>query len=513
MSRKYFAIAAVITICFSTGSSSAQTMFMNGGSVFNETDPSGPVRGNYSSLQVGARVWLTKNFELQSSVTVVSEPSIDAALRFRPLPALKLEPYAFMGFGLLFASDDFRSIVPAGLGVQYELDQHWAVHAEAAGMWTVARDATGSSRTIFGLSPNLGVSYRIPKGLFGQRNRTLAQKDIPDTSMADNARDEATETRIVQPKATPRTVESMASSGTRSARRALIDETMSTVPDGMFIMGLADEDPLSLQTAGFKRITVSSFKIDRFEVTNQEYRDFMKNMVSSDLESMLPDSSIWKDAGFRFSWTAYFRGDRYNDHPVVGIRFEQAKAYCAARGQRLPTEAEWEYSARSGREGGIYPWQGFEARNERGEYMANYNNGRGGYAADGYAFTAPVNSYAPNEWGLYNMSGNVAEWVEDAYSATYLVLSDFNPYHIDEAETRRVVRGGSWASDEFYIGVGVRDAQPATESSPYTGFRCAVDEATEELFLARPANSRPVQTPPDSTVNQEENNQQDESGN
>lgn len=270
-------------------------------------------------------------------------------------------------------------------------------------------------------------------------------------------------------------------------------------------MGLADEDPLSLQTAGFKRITVSSFKIDRFETTNAEYREYLNTLGGTDKLSMLPDSSIWDDAGFRFSWTSYFRGDRYADHPVVGVSFDQARAFCSANGQRLPTEAEWEYAARSGREGGIYPWDGFEARNSRGEYMANYNNGRGGYAADGYAFTAPVRSYAPNEWGLYNMSGNVAEWVEDAYSATYLVLSDFNPYHIDEAEARHVVRGGSWASDEFYIGVGVRDAQPSGMSSPYTGFRCAVDEATEELFLSRPENrstvDAPIQTEGDTDLN------------
>jgi formylglycine-generating enzyme required for sulfatase activity len=211
----------------------------------------------------------------------------------------------------------------------------------------------------------------------------------------------------------------------------------------------------------------------------------MESAPGSEREALMPDSSVWEDAGFRFSFSSYFKGARYANHPVVSISYDQAAAYCASEGKRLPTEAEWEYAARSGREGGIFPWHGFEARNYQGEYMGNYNNGRAGYAADGYAFTAPVGAYAPNEWGLYNMSGNVAEWVEDAYSATYLVLSDFNPYHIDEAENRRVVRGGSWASDEFYVGVGVRDAQERETGSPYVGARCAMD-LSDELFVTRP---------------------------
>ncbi|MCB0719799.1 MAG: SUMF1/EgtB/PvdO family nonheme iron enzyme [Bacteroidetes bacterium] len=482
MSIRTTASAALFICCCVSFSANAQSVFVNGGSVFNDATNVELVRGNYTSLQIGARTFLTRSFELQSSVTIVSEPSVDAALRFRPLRSLRLEPYLFAGYGLLFASDDFRSVVPAGLGVQYQLDPQWSVHVEGAGMWTVARDNVGQARTIFGISPNLGVSFKIPKGVFGQRNRSMSQKAAVEPLPASKSTPEASTQAPV--REIPKTMTS--APGTRNVRPALIDEDMSTLPDGMFIMGLADEDPLSLQTAGFKRITVSSFKIDRFEVTNADYRSFLSSLSGAASQSMLPDSSIWKDAGFRFSWTAYFRGDRYADHPVVGVNYVQAKAYCAAKGQRLPTEAEWEYAARSGREGGIYPWDGFEARNSLGEYMANYNNGRGGYAADGYAFTAPVNSYAANEWGLYNMSGNVAEWVEDAYSATYLVLSDFNPYHIDEAESRRVVRGGSWASDEFYIGVGVRDAQDMDSGSPYTGFRCAVDEATEELFLSRP---------------------------
>jgi len=267
---------------------------------------------------------------------------------------------------------------------------------------------------------------------------------------------------------------------------SLGEETMVTMPDGMFIMGLADEDPLSMQTAGFKRVTVGSFKLDRFEVTNRDYLEFLGGLSGEARAAMAPDSTAWERAGFRFGWSSYFRGDAFALHPVIALTQPQAAAYCAFQGKRLPTEAEWEYAARAGRAGGIYPWIGHEPRDAAGIYLANYNNGRSGYAADGYAFTAPVDAYQPNPWGLFNMSGNVAEWTEDAFTPTYSVLSDFNPFHADEEEPLRVHRGGSWGSDEFYIGVGVRDAQPMDEASPYVGCRCAADLAD---VIGNPARS------------------------
>lgn len=475
--------AAALSIVLSIPAG-AQTLVVNGGQVFNEQHGLGLARGNYTSLQVGLRAGLANSFEVQGAVTVLSEPSVDAALRFRPFQSrnMQFEPYAFTGFGLLFASDDFRSLVPAGLGLEYRVDNQWGIHAETAATWTIARSAAGDIDTIFGFSPTLGISYRLKRGLFSRPPQSMSSREATSTvppnndDSRNNGGDALTSGARSAPDATIDTSDQVSST---------IDEGMSIVPDGMFIMGLADEDPLSLQTAGFKRITVTGFAIDRYEITNREYADYLDSLPAGERAAMEPDSTVWEDAGFRFSWSSYFRGQRYQNHPVVAINFDQAESYCSAHGKRLPTEAEWEYAARSGREGGIFPWNGYEARNGRGEYLANYNNGRAGYAADGYAFTAPVDAYQPSEWGLYNMSGNVAEWAEDAYSATYLVLSDFNPYHIDEAEERRVVRGGSWASDEFYIGVGVRDAQARGAASPYVGGRCVLD-LSDELFISRP---------------------------
>jgi formylglycine-generating enzyme required for sulfatase activity len=249
------------------------------------------------------------------------------------------------------------------------------------------------------------------------------------------------------------------------------------VPSGTFVMGLTDEDPLSIQNAGRKRITVSSFYIDRHEVTNAEYRDYLSRLSSDERQERLPDSTDWTEARTEESWEVYFRGDYYLEYPVIRVTWDEARAYCQARGKRLPTEAEWEYAARAGYLGRVYPWGGLTTRGQNGDYLANFKAPEG-YAADGYAFTAPVDAFPPNDWGLRNMAGNVAEWTRDAYAQSYDNLSDFNPHNRSEEESRRVVRGGAWNSDSFFIGVGVRDTQPRDEASIEIGFRCASEAAS-----------------------------------
>ena len=246
------------------------------------------------------------------------------------------------------------------------------------------------------------------------------------------------------------------------------------VPSGAFILGLTDEDPLSLQNAGRKRVTVSSFYIDQYEVTNAEYRNYLSELSPEQRRERLPDSTAWSDARTQASWEAYFRSDYYADYPVVAVTWTEARAYCQAQGGRLPTEAEWEYAARGGHIGRVYPWEGLSTRDEDGNYRANFNPPEG-YAEDGYAFTAPVGAFPTNDWGLYNMSGNVAEWTGDAYTPSYDNLSDFNPQHRDEGEERRVVRGGAWNSNATFIGVGMRETQPKEEASADIGFRCVQD--------------------------------------
>jgi len=272
---------------------------------------------------------------------------------------------------------------------------------------------------------------------------------------------------------------------------------MVRLPDGTFIMGLTDEDPFEIQSAGRRRVTVSAFYIDRFEVTNAEYREYLQSLSPGEREEMLPDSTAWSNSASRAEWSTYFYGSNYDNYPVVAVTWEEAKSYCDNEDKRLPTEAEWEYAARAGRVGGVYPWAGFSPRDAFGRYLANFNPGRQGQAADGYAFTAPVGSFPPSRWGLHDVAGNVAEWVEDTYASTYANLSDLDPVYRgqDSEETRKVIRGGAWDSDAFRIGVGFRDMQEADEASPRIGFRCAADVSQVEGTQRRFQDPEPTPQP------------------
>lgn len=273
---------------------------------------------------------------------------------------------------------------------------------------------------------------------------------------------------------------------------------MTRVPSGTFIMGLTDEDPLSLQSAGRKRVTVSSFYIDQHEVTNAEYREYLSKLSPDERKQNVPDSTAWTDARSQEDWSSYFRSEFFSDHPVLAITWDEAQAYCQAQNKRLPTEAEWEYAARGGHVGRVYPWEGLSTQNEDGQYRANYNP-ENGYAADGHAFTAPVDAFFPNDWGLHNMAGNVAEWTRDAYTPSYDNISDFNPRHVDEDESRRVVRGGAWNSNSFAIGVGVRDTQPRDKASATIGFRCVQDVASVNRERRRKSSPEPDTMETDTT--------------
>ncbi len=271
--------------------------------------------------------------------------------------------------------------------------------------------------------------------------------------------------------------------------RVTDDGRMVRLPAGTFLMGLTDEDPFDMQNAGRIRVSMSPFYLDRFEVTNAEYRAYLDSLDRSTRRQRRPDSTVWESQQAGITWQNYFYSNTYADHPVVAITWNQARAYCQWERKRLPTEAEWEYAARSGEIGGIYPWAGFNPQTRSGRYLANYDPGRAGQDADGHAFTAPVGSYPPSTWGLHDMSGNVAEWVADTYTSTYAQHSDLNPYWQEANEPRHVVRGGSWSSNAFRIGVGFRDYEAATNASLQIGFRCAVDPG--RFPKRRPAAAQP----------------------
>ncbi len=171
--------------------------------------------------------------------------------------------------------------------------------------------------------------------------------------------------------------------------------------------------------------------------------------------------------------------ERRQNHPVVHVSHDDALAYTAWAGCRLPTEAEWELAARGGLDGARYPW-GDEVR-PRGRWQCNIFQGdfpARNDVEDGWASTAPVKTFAPNGYGLHQMVGNVWEWCADWFSAAaYLADRAQDPTGPQEGITR-VMRGGSFLCHDSYCNryrVAARSSAPPDSSSSNLGFRCAAD--------------------------------------
>ncbi len=218
--------------------------------------------------------------------------------------------------------------------------------------------------------------------------------------------------------------------------------------------------------------------------------------------NVYPDTLAWlHDYAYSFNdplTEKYFWHPAYDNYPVVGVNWSQAKAFCIWRTEklnnylksqkgeivvsefRLPTEAEWEWAARGGNHLNPYPWGGPYTRNERGCFLANFKPLRGNYIADGGLTTLVVGHYPPNDWGLYDMAGNVAEWTNSAFDPSSYNLSwDMNPnytYNATENDPpimkRKVVRGGSWKDIAYYLEVTTRSYEYQDTAKCYIGFRC-----------------------------------------
>ena len=214
-----------------------------------------------------------------------------------------------------------------------------------------------------------------------------------------------------------------------------------------------------------------------------------------------PDTLCWM-SDFTYSYNepwakVYFWHPAFDDYPVAGVNWIQANAFCIWRTQlrnnfltgegepfeedfRLPTEAEWEYAARGGLALAEYPWGGPYTRNYTGCFITNFKPLRGNYGDDGGMRTLPVGTYAPNDYGLYDMAGNISEWAsnafdESAYSFTHDLNPDYRYTALAEdppALKRKVIRGGSWKDVAFYLQCGTRTYEYQDTAKSYIGFRC-----------------------------------------
>ncbi len=378
------------------------------------------------------------------------------------------------------------------------------------------------------------------------------------------------------------------------------------VRGGTFSMGLDEESVIADWNNNIRRVTVSAFRIDQYEVSNKKYRDYTNwvrevykpSKNDSMYKTTLPDTLVWKsDLAYNEPMVeGYFRFKSFNDYPVVGVTWEQATAFCRWRTDRanesalranglidaktpymgktqidynladsarkakptkrasfknlddyvlipdfrLPTEAEWEYTAKlsSQKQGGPgenaprsgpnsahkgatlnpldapFPWASTGNENIRfsgngrgkisgvtGMYKANFKNGAGDYmgmtgkANDGAALPSRVDSYNQSPFNIYNVRGNVNEWVMDLYRPmSNIDMDDFNPYrgntvldgddgNISSYETgvntlisnkSRVYKGGSWKDGIYWLNPGTRRFLDQDKSTSTIGFRCAI---------------------------------------
>ncbi|WP_299089660.1 formylglycine-generating enzyme family protein [uncultured Metabacillus sp.] len=286
--------------------------------------------------------------------------------------------------------------------------------------------------------------------------------------------------------------------------KTMFTEKMVYLPGGEFLMGTNEKEGFPADGEGpVRKVEVNPFLIDSYAVTNAEFNEFVKATGyktesekfgwSFVFHSFLPSklrnqvkrvvhTPWWCAVDGAFWYQPEGPGssiDQRMDHPVVHVTWNDALAFCQWTGKRLPTEAEWEYAARGGLELKRYPWG--DELTPNGEHYCNIWQGtfpEKNTKEDGYEGTAPAQSFLKNEFGLYNMSGNVWEWCSDWFSRSIHKRGGrTNPQGPSTGDTK-VMRGGSYLCHESYCNryrVAARTSNTPDSSSGHLGFRCVAD--------------------------------------
>ena len=280
---------------------------------------------------------------------------------------------------------------------------------------------------------------------------------------------------------------------------------MAKLPGAEFLMGTDDDNGFPADGEGSVRaVTLNPFYIDIGAVTNDQFarfvdrtgykteaerykwsyvfHSFVPARLAKTVKQAVADAPWWWPVG-----GAYWRqpeGPRSTikdrmDHPVVHVSFHDANAYSEWAGKRLPTEAEWEFAARGGLEQKTYPWG--DDLTPNGEHRCNIWQGvfpDRNTRDDGYIGTAPVASFIPNGYGLFNTSGNVWEWCADRFSASYHKRGTRDNPKGPPSGSARVLKGGSYLCHASYCNryrVAARTQNTPDSSTGHQGFRCVRD--------------------------------------
>jgi formylglycine-generating enzyme len=294
---------------------------------------------------------------------------------------------------------------------------------------------------------------------------------------------------------------------------------MVWIEGGSFLMGSEDFYP---EERPVHRVAVDGFWIDRHQVTVAEFRRFVKATdyvtlaerpldpamyPDADPELLVPGALVFHrtagpvDLNDYLNWWSYVPGASWRHpegpgstlngrerHPVTQVAYEDAEAYATWAGKELPTEAEWEFAARGGLEQTAFTWG--DEHFPKGKAMANSWQGEFPWQnelLDGYERTAPVETFPPNGYGLYDMAGNVWEWTSDSFSPTHEAsehaccaprnprTDEMHPARAGETIPRRVMKGGSHLCAPNYClryRPAARQGEAVDTSTGHIGFRC-----------------------------------------